>query len=294
MTKKSRNILLIVLAVVVVIAIGGLFTVNIVASNIAKSKIDKSIERYSVLADIQYEDVKVNALNKSLIMKNVQLDSGNYEEPIYIDTIKVFNTDIGSNVPKFANIKLQGIKLPNDYVSAYSDLNTSAILGEEVLMDIGIGYKFDSDTKSLNIEEFSIDYNDLFKINLGLNLGNLDMDVEEASELLYAYSQVVLSTIEVTFEDYGFINKLLNKSAKEEGISKDELIQELLDDIDTENFEMYGLPANIKTVVSNLFNNSESVRLDLNAKTDVPLFSLIMEKDFEKFLSSFDISVSNY
>jgi len=213
---KKKQIIGIISAVVLIAVYAG---IKIYASNTAKEKIDKTIVGVASYADIDYGDVSVDLLGLAVHVSDVVVSPTDFKEKIYINEIVVHEVDGKSDIPTSLNVSLNGIKLNvgqlGDDAKKIKDLGYD----NDILLNLAIDYNYDREKKELNLKKLSVGADEVGDIEIGIQLGNIDLNPEKIIAILFTYPTITLHKATISYSDDSLAERLFKLTAKENKIS---------------------------------------------------------------------------
>lgn len=235
----NRNRILLVGAVALILLITG---VKLYANSKARSEVDEAVEKASRYAEIEYGNVKGKIFNGSAVINDVKIaptvGSGVQEvqKEIKVDRIEVGGSGFNEeDVLKSLSISFQGIEMDTEDMDP-QDRQIMRDLGYEGVMRVNLEVDFDYQKKEerLSVHDVSFGIDELGELALGMDLGNIKLDENGLVSLLFTYPQILMSDLQIAYEDDSFLPRLMEYGAKQEGMSTDEFKKRLASNIEKE------------------------------------------------------------
>lgn len=235
----NRNRILLVGAVALILLITG---VKLYANSKARSEVDEAVEKASRYAEIEYGNVKGKIFNGSAVINDVKIaptvGSGVQEvqKEIKVDRIEVGGSGFNEeDVLKSLSISFQGIEMDTEDMEP-QDRQIMRHLGYEGVMRVNLEVDFDYQKKEerLSVHDVSFGIDELGELALGMDLGKIKLDENGLVSLLFTYPQILMSDLQIAYEDDSFLPRLMEYGAKQEGMSTDEFKKRLASNIEKE------------------------------------------------------------
>ncbi len=284
--------ILAIIVVLLVLAGSGYLAAEKIANARMKGEIDAEIEKYREDADITYGKLNYDLSGGEATMTDFRVaakESGAGE--VKVDKMVV--TDFkpkkdGAKIPPLLHLKANGIHLSEE-ATAHLDLDDELKdLGYETppRIDAEIDYEYDLETKQLVVRKVSLLGDEMGELSLAISLDNFtpppSMEAGQrpnSMQLMAMLSGLSIRSLEVTFEDNGLTNRMLDRGAEIEGITREEFVTKLLGDLRN------GFKSNASTLnrqalgaIEQFLDNPERLKITAQPASPVSVASLVAAK----------------
>lgn len=214
------------------VAVGGVIAFKTIAANSAEEKIDKAIADMGIPKDQISYDVSVDLLGLSTHIEDIEMKISD-EESLKIDEIVINDVDTEHEVPEYLDLEVNGIHGDTKSLKMV-DRSIARVLDsmnkDELITNFAVNYTFDKDAKVLNLENLSLDVEDMGTLSLATEFHNVN-SVENAA---MGFNYAKLGNSSVTYKDNSLANTLFAYNAKRSGQDLDQFKENIIKDINKE------------------------------------------------------------
>lgn len=271
------------LLVFVVLATASYFGVRAFASNSAEEQINSAIENASEYADIKYDAVDVEPISQNVTMNNVVVVPKGSQDEIKVEKITI--SDIGKqikqgDIPSRLAMSFKGLQMNaenfGDNIKMLKDLGYS----DDLQLDLDIDYKYNAEKKDLKINKLAISVDDMLKLDLDLHMTGITIDPNNMESMMYGVMFSSLSNASIKFEDDSFVERLMQKTAEEEGVSVADLKKEMIEGMEQMmQSEDNNFVKSTFQAVKNFINKPDKISISASPSAPVNLGSLGMYRN---------------
>ncbi|MCD6223338.1 MAG: hypothetical protein J7J73_00335 [Deltaproteobacteria bacterium] len=232
MSKKITFILVIILLLVV-----GFVVANHVATTKAKEQVNNYIYKNKLEKTVSYKEVKASVFPKHISIKNVSISTE--EKIIYINEILVRSLDTKNDIPLYGDIEIKHISSPGSEEFTETEKKLKELGYDSLKLNLRMKFNNNKATKTQNIDYVTTIEN-AFKAGFVFKLGNIDFKKmkemqnyfkekfnDVSPDELLSFSQnfmsVSISYCEFYFKNEGLIDKIMEKEARDKGISEEKI-----------------------------------------------------------------------
>ena len=224
---KLRN--LIFLAVLFVL-VGGYFFAQYKVEQVAKKQIDQIVASAQPMVDMQYEDLSVNLFTRVTTLKNVNFSFPTFpaQTPIKVASLTGKMEVNKDNILTYLNIKADKLQTPVDTtgmnsasLAFFKQLNSTTLVS-----NLKLKYTHDLKTKDVDVK-YDHQVENLGNIKLNMGLGNMPLEAATYEDL----NPILVRNFALTYTDNSLVPRLLTSFAEQQGISKETLIAQIIQDI---------------------------------------------------------------
>lgn len=227
---------LIIVAGLTALAGAAWFGATAYANNLARQQIDQELLDARDLADIQYDDVQVDLLTRSVSLKHVSIAPANGGEPVLIEELILDEFDQSSDIPSFLSAKILGAQVNAASLGELGDRIRELGYPETLSLNSDISYRYDDLGRELDINNLSLSADDAGTLNARLKLGNIQLGTDEMAffRLIFGYPNLLVHGAELTFTDRSLVERIMQQRGKAEGLTGDQATNKTLAALDVE------------------------------------------------------------
>ncbi|MGK0290708.1 MAG: hypothetical protein ACI86H_002167 [bacterium] len=296
--SKSVKIVFAFLTVAIVIAY---FGVKFYAEKVVDHNLQKTIKKFSHIADIKYAGVSVNVFKRSIHVKKIEIQAKDNAEKIYIDKISVLNFDRKNKVPQYLHIAVQGIDVNTSNIPL---LNKKSSESGKMLKDLGydkikanieLNYLYKPKNKELIIKKLAYGAEKMGAVEIKLHVSQIT-PTPNLMVLMFTYQNILLHSAKVTYTDQSLYTRTLEKMAKDQGVSKEDaikksiaMINQLATKIESDELSKKALQS-----LQNFIQNPKQISIEANPKKPVKIETIVqMVQNYPALVKMLQINITN-
>lgn len=203
-----------------------------VVSAKAEEKVNKKLaelERETGLV-VSYDNLKTGFLGKRVTLQEVTLEQprGGLGQDVHLQAVTLhrFKKSENQNFPAILEVSFHGFKLPVETMNQQARyLLKNMDYKDNLVVDSGISVNYNEKNEHLNINSSWVDVRNLGKLKFSLSIKNILLN---ESVSLQQWANIVLDKAKLTFENQDFLERFYGFAKKEEDLSKDEAIKQLM------------------------------------------------------------------
>ncbi len=221
----------IILSVVVVALVVVYFVATSIVENKAADFVDAKINNSKL--KITYDKISTSLISSKTTIYGIKYDDIKIDEIVVKD---IYSYDQNSTIPSSMNIEVNGIlfspkKINPMYAKAFKDFG----YGDNMVLDYALNYSYDKENKSLNIEDFKVDFHDAFKTNIKLNIENLNLNLNDPGsmvQLVFLYPTLKIKNAALSYSEESFLKRVMEEDAKKRGKTVEDIKADVTKAID--------------------------------------------------------------
>ncbi len=296
----KKNILFIVIGII----IGGLTAygiVNHVAVKRAKAEITRLVDSTPMLEEIQYGNIQVGLIRSTFGMQDIELRLAGYKEPIRIDRIDLDVSEPGQQIPPRAKAEIRGIHLSTRHeLFNPVRVDLEAMGYQDIAGLITLAYHYDAAGKRLNLNNVTIQADQMGSVRFDLALTDLDLSrlamknsKPDVATLLTTVPMIGVAGGRLTYSDDSLLQRLLHRSVQLSGQESSvyrckpkEKLNQLLEGEKNERVR------EILSTMKNFIDHPKSITISLNPSKPVAVFRFFLMKKPVDFLELLNVQVT--
>lgn len=193
---------------------------KIISANLIKAKIDKILGANKEY--VSYSDVSMDLFGFDVHIDDVKVNFP-YQKPLIVDEITVKSFDTQNAVPLYMNIRLKGVQ--SDLSTLRSNPNFAKTLDElnikEIKSDLTVNYVYEKERKMLDVEELSVNVENLGKLTYQTELYNVVAMAYFPLQLNLAPQTLKFGSTALHYEDNSLVERYMQMYAKDANLSLD-------------------------------------------------------------------------
>ncbi len=219
---------------VAVVLIAVYMGVKMYASNAAEVKVNEAIAKTAKFADIDYEKVSVDLLGMDVRISDIIVSPADSKEKLKIDEIVIHDIDDKSDIPTFLSMTCNGIEINiKDLGEGAKELRRLGY-NDKMMVSLIAEYAYDKEKKEIDIKKIGIGAGEVGEISIGFRLGNISLDPEEITGLLFNFPQIIFHEAKIEYEDDSLVERLIKLGAEEQQANVKDFKKSLIQDVEKE------------------------------------------------------------
>ncbi len=235
----SRNRVLLVGVVALIILVMG---IKVYANSKARSEVDKAVEKVSRFVQVEYGNVKGKVFGSSAVVNAVRIVPAvgskvqGVQEEIRVDRIEASGSGFDQEeAPKSLFVSFQGIEMDIEDMEPPARQIMRALDYEGVMrVNLKLEFDYDRKEKHLSLHNLSLGMDELGELGMSVDLKEIVLDKDNLGSLLFSWPWILVSDLQIGYEDDSFLPRVMEYAAKQEGMSWEELRRELTSGIERE------------------------------------------------------------
>jgi len=289
--KKSTPVQIIRLSILGLLVVA-VIAFKMISSSMIENKLDEALSEIPQ-GMISYENASMDLFGFDIHVSDIKVNiSGSPEKTI--EEIVIHSFDNENKIPEYLNIEVNGIETNMDDLKINTEMSkiVDGLDYKEFKSDLVLNYSFDKEKKEIDIKEFSMRLQDAGEIKFKAELGGIN-SLEQLPMLLFANQRALLiGESSIVYKDNSLTKRLFEMSAKNAGITVDELKQNLINDfsasLNKENkYEVAFSEALIKYI-----KNPKSFEIEIDPKEKISLSSMQRATSPEDLLKLLNLEIS--
>jgi hypothetical protein len=237
---SNKKPLVVVLAIVVLVALGlggaQLYVQNRVETEVAEFTA-RWEEQLPPGSEIRYGDVSAGFLASTITVSDVRVEPQG-EAPLSIEEVHVAELDKDNQPPHYMNVAFRGLEqqladMPAEQAQALRQMGYERLRG-----DMQLGYRYDESARQLVVDKASATFDDVASIDASLTLSELDL--EQLEQNPQQPPTFKLASLGLRYQDRSLINRAIKLAAEEEGVSEQEVREQMIQEIETQSQALQG------------------------------------------------------
>lgn len=225
---------LLVVAAAALLLLGTYVTAQWHVDNVAKKRVAQAVGRFANIADITYEQVRVNLVGFETHVKNVTIKPVGSEGRVEISRVVVGRVDGDSDIPTFARVGLRGLKVALESGQAGRYL-TGLGYGNTIECNVDLDYTLDENEREFRMDMLSVGAEGIGRVILTFRLGNVDIrgvsfgtaPLQSLARLAVLHQQILIHSAELSYEDQSLVPAILKSYAGQMGQTVPQLTEDL-------------------------------------------------------------------
>ncbi len=276
-----------IVVAVLILAGSGYLAAEHLANARMKQNIDAEIEKYREEADVTYEDLRYSLAGSSARMTNFRVagrEEGAGEVTVDEMVVSDFKPKKDKDAfPPLLRFRANGIQLSEEVNAELSQELKELGYEQPPRMDAEVEYEYDLETKQLVIDKIALMGNEMGQLSLSLSLDNFQVPPQLTNgerpnpmQLMAVLSGIAIRSCEIIFEDNGLTNRMLERGAEAQGITREEFVTQLLGDL-RENFKADSSTLNRQalTAIEGFLDEPSQLKIRANPSTPISVASIV-------------------
>lgn len=234
---KGRSIALGLVGVAVV-AGGGVAGYQVYIEQQAEQRIAEAVRELPPAVKVEYGKVDVGFLGKDLKVNDVKLtlEGGT---PIQVDQVQVLELDRRNDPPNYLHAKAVGIRQDLTQVQDEQAATLRKLGYEEMRGSYELKYRYDPQTKAFDLQRLRGDLAGIGSVALQLKLDDFELRNPEAAAA-NQLPEFKVREVKFSYSDDSLVSRVIKQGAAERGISEEEFLAQLEQDIDAQTSALEG------------------------------------------------------
>lgn len=212
MNKKVGIISGVVVAILIIIYFVATFAAEKKVTDLIDSKIKSS------RMDVKYDDVSVNLAGSTTTVHGVKFQNVKIDQVVLKD---IYSYDYKNPIPSTLNLEVKGLDIDKKNINP-KYLQTLKKLGysDNLIMDVGLSYRYDQKNETLNVEDIKLDIPELFNSNMKVSIENIKLNLKNPGsmiQIMFLYPTYKISFCEINYRDDSLIKRMIELDAEKQG-----------------------------------------------------------------------------
>lgn len=285
-----------ILATVLVLAIGGYFVAELVATQKFKQSLDEELVKLEKYAKIDYEHFRFRLLQRDYVLGDVTVRPKDSKSLILVDHVKATCQDFDINLKtvKDLQINVDGIRF-HEFVEGQEGETSPVLNGlgyEDPKFNLNLDYGYDPATRVVNVRHLNLGNDEIGKVEFQLQLSgiqSIDSNSLTAKDVIPQLtgllSAMTFNSGELYYDDEGFAPRLIESHAELAGMTREEYVEMLVGRL--KMLKLLKLSDQVILALENFLKEPDTIRIV--AKPPVPVNSMILMGGVMVGMSPMDI-----
>jgi len=274
------------------ILIAGYFGLKRYASNVAKKRVDITIDKMKDYIDVKYKDVSVDIFRMNVHISDVIITLNSMKK-ININELIVNDFVYHPNIEQYFDIECDGLKLEfND--RDMLDILYSLGYNDKINIDARIIYHYNTSKKQLEIKKIMISADNIGELELSCKFNNIYLNPDDPLKFIFSLSQIMLSNASIKYHDDSLAKRIMLLSSAEANKDikqyKDELIKKFESDIKMAKDR--SIKKSLKAL-ENFIISPNNIAITIAPKRPLPLGEIENIKDIKQLIKVLNAQVQS-
>ncbi len=262
-----------------------------------EKKLDHTISGIRPYADINYQGVFVDLLNRKVHIKHITITPKSSLESLNIGELILYKCDTQHKIPRLLHFAIKDFKISSDNISLLKLQPWFDELGyRELRVDFDLKYHFEEKNESFVINRMVISaenagraefYLKLTRVNL-LRILNASDSAENLSRILPFVS---VSEASLDYSDDSFALRLLKLLARRKNRQVEYLIHDISEDMQKKTEEAGDLTRQQLKALTAFINNPDKIKMIASPAKPVPVANFLWTRDLSGLINLLQIHI---
>ncbi|MEL6492152.1 MAG: hypothetical protein AAFV85_14900 [Cyanobacteria bacterium J06634_6] len=243
-----------------------------VVGHLAAKELDKAIEDVSDIAIIEYQKVDHSFFGNGTTVKDVVITPVGSTDSIRAKEVVLYDFKEENDVPTYMNFAVNGIAMSSEAMAESTEIFSELGYDKDLDADFAAEYEYNADDKTVNLKKFKLGADDVGAMELSFQFANLTPDQTMVDNFPFSLFGAEFVGAKIQYSDDSFIDKILESTAEEQGITLKEAKEEAIKGLEADSAD---LPADFVKEMKNFINDPESFTITFDPDSPVPLSSLM-------------------